>query len=264
MNVRSSASTNPVGDTAPEPQEPGSPSAAPERSAAGRSIRKPSLIAGVALLLLSALAAFGNVVVVQGLVTSGDAATTASDILASDGLFRLGVASLYLVIVLDVVVAWALLGVFSPVNRDISRLAAWFRIAYAGVFMVAIGQLAGIPDLLNSDGYANVFTPEQLQVQALLRIEAFTDIWMAGLILFGVHLFLLGYLAYRSSYVPKVIGVLLAIAGVGYAFDSFFTVFTEGSPFAISTVTFLGEFLLALWLLIRGRRISLEAAGHGI
>jgi len=87
---------------------------------------------------------------------------------------------------------------------------------------------------------------------------------MAGLILFGVHLFLLGYLAYRSSYVPKVIGVLLAIAGVGYAFDSFFTVFTEGSPFAISTVTFLGEFLLALWLLIRGRRISLEADGHGI
>ena len=264
MNVRSSASTNPVGDTAPEPQEPGSPSAAPKRSAAGRSIRKPSLIAGVALLLLSALAAFGNVVVVQGLVTSGDAATTASDILASDGLFRLGVASLYLVIVLDVVVAWALLGVFSPVNRDISRLAAWFRIAYAGVFMVATAQLAGIPDLLNSDGYANVFTPEQLQAQALLRIEAFTDIWMAGLILFGVHLFLLGYLAYRSSYVPKVIGVLLAIAGVGYAFDSFFTVFTEGSPFAISTVTFLGEFLLALWLLIRGRRISLEAAGHGI
>jgi hypothetical protein len=256
--------TNRVTDTSPELQAPGSPSAAPERSAAGRSIRKPSLIAGVALLLLSALAAFGNVVVVQGLVTSGDAATTASDILASEGLFRLGVASLYLVIVLDVVVAWALLGVFSPVNRDISRLAAWFRIAYSGVFMVAISQLAGIPDLLNSEGYAKVFTAEQLQAQALLRIEAFTDIWMAGLILFGVHLFLLGYLAFRSSYVPKVIGVLLAIAGVGYAFDSFFTVFTEGSPFAISTVTFLGEFLLALWLLIRGRRISLEADGHGI
>jgi hypothetical protein len=92
----------------------------------------------------------------------------------------------------------------------------------------------------------------------MLKIDAFTDIYMAALILFGVHLFLLGYLAYRSGYVPKTIGVLLAIAGVGYAFDSFLTVFAAGSSFAISTVTFIGEFLLALWLVIRGRTIWLE------
>ncbi len=222
---------------------------------ADRSIQNAGLIAGASLMLMAALAGFGNFVVIEGLVTPGDAAQTARDVVDSDGLFRLGVAMMYLVIVLDVVLAWALLMVFSPVSRDLSRLTAWFRLAYAGVFMVALGHLAGIPDLLTSQGYSTAFTPEQLQAQALLKTDSFNDIWMAGLLLFGVHLFLLGVLVIRSGYVPKVIGALLLVAGVGYPFDTFVSVFSEGSPFAISTFTFLGEFLLGLWLLVRGRRI---------
>lgn len=215
-------------------------------------------------MLMAALAGFGNLVVLEGLVTPGDAGKTAGDILASEGVFRFGIASLYGVVVLDVVIAWALLRVFSPVSRDISRLAAWFRLAYAGVFMVALSQLAGIPDLLNSDGYSAVFPAEQLQAQALQKFDTFNDIWFAGLILFGFHLLVIGYLAYKSGYVPRVLGVLLVIAGFGYAFDSFVTVFSDGSVFAISTVTFLGEFLLGLWLLIRGSRLSLGTDGHAV
>jgi hypothetical protein len=215
-------------------------------------------------MLMSVLGGFANLVVVEGLVTPGDAAATTRDIVASDGMFRFGVATLYLVVVLDAIVAWALFRVFSPVNVDLSRLAAWFRLVYTGVLTVAVSQLAGIPGLLNSGAYSEAFGAEQLQGQVLLRTEAFDDIWMAGLILFGVHLLIIGYLAYASGYVPRVLGVLLVIAGVGYAFDSFVTVFSDGSPFAISTVTFLGEFLLGLWLLIRGRRISLGRETHGI
>jgi hypothetical protein len=205
---------------------------------------------------MAVLAGFGNIVVVEGLVTPGDAARTADDIASAEGMFRLGVASLYLVVVLDVVVAWALMRVFSHVNGNLSRLAAWFRLAYAGVFTVAISQLAGIPDLLNDRGSAGVFTAEQVQEQALQKVVAFDDIWFAGLVLFAVHLVLVGYLAYRSGYVPKLLGVLVVIAGLGYAFDSFATVFSESPP-VVSTVTFVGEFLLCLWLLIRGRRISI-------
>ena len=72
----------------------------------------------------------------------------------------------------------------------------------------------------------------------------------------GVHLVLEGYLAYRSGYVPRVLGVLLVLAGLGYAFDSFRVVLSAGSPLLVSTVTFVGEFLLCLWLLVRGRRLS--------
>lgn len=240
----------PLDDHAPD--LPAGSSGSPDRS-----LQNAGLIAGASLMLMAALAGFGNFVVIEELVTPGDAAQTARDVVGSEGLFRLGVALLYVVIVLDVVLAWALLRVFSPVNRDISRLAAWFRLAYAGVFMVALGHLAGLPDLLNSQDYSTAFTPEQLQAHALLKTDSFADIWMAGLLLFGVHLFLLGFLVIRSGYVPKVIGVLLLVAGIGYPLDTFVSVFSEGSPFTVSTFTFLGEFLLGVWLLVRGRRMSM-------
>jgi hypothetical protein len=252
--------TNRVADRSPELEPSAAPPVPDRPRPADRSTRTASLTAGVGLLVMSVLAAVGYVGIVQPLVTPGDPVATATDIVGSAGLFRLGIAMLYAVIVLDVLVAWALLGVFAAVNRNISRLAAWFRVAYAAVFMVAIGHLAGVPDLLSNTGYSTVFTPEQLQGQAMVKLEAFQDTYMAGLILFGVHLLILGYLAYRSGYVPKVIGVLLAVAGVGYTADSLVTVFTEGTPFAISTITFLGEFLLALWLLVRGRRLTTRSA----
>ncbi|MFL6133887.1 MAG: DUF4386 domain-containing protein [Nocardioidaceae bacterium] len=225
-------------------------------SSAADPVRRAAVIAGAALTLMAALAGFGNILAVEGLVTAGDAAATARDILASEGLFRLGVASLYLAALLDVVVAWALMRVFSPVNAELSRLGAWLRLAYAAVFMVALSQLVGIPALLSGSADTGLATTGQLQAQALAKVDAFHDIWFAGLILFGAHLVVTGYLAYRSGFVPRVIGVLLVVAGAGYVFDSLVTVFIEDAPFAVSSVTFLGELLLALWLLLRGRRIA--------
>jgi hypothetical protein len=238
------------------------PPAVPAGFDASRSIRKASLIAGLGILLLAPLAAFGAIVVVEGLVTEGDAAKTAEDIMASEGMFRFGIASLYLAVILDVVIAWALFRVFGPANKSLSRLGAWLRLAYAGVFMVAISQLAGIPRLLEDEKYSAAFGADQLHAQALLKVDSFNDIYMAGLVLFGAHLLTIGYLAYKSGYVPKLLGILLVIAGFGYCFDSFGTVLSQGSPIIISTVTFVGEFLLACWLVIWGRRISLGAAGR--
>jgi hypothetical protein len=212
-------------------------------------------------MAMAALAGLGNFVAVEGLVTPGDAARTADDILAAEGTFRLGVLALYLVVVLDVVIAWALMRVFSPVSESLSRLAAWFRLAYSAIFMVAISQLAGIPDLLG--GGSGAFTSEQVDAQALLKVDAFNDIWFAGLILFAVHLVLVGYLTYRSGYVPKLLGVLIVVAGLGYAFDSVGTVLSESPP-AVSTVTFVGEFLLGVWLLFRGRRLTAGMDHHAI
>ena len=209
------------------------------------------------MLMLSVLAAFGYILVIKGLVTPGNAAQTASDITESDGLFRLGIVSLYLVIVLDVVVAWALYRVFSRVNRNISMLAAVLRTAFAGVFMVAISQLVAVPRLLGQEDHPAAFSPEQVQAQALSAINAFSDIWHAGLLLFGVHLLLIGWLAFKSGFVPKVLGVLLAIDGLSYAVDTFGTVLTDGTWTDTATFTFIGEFLLAPWLIIRSRRLAI-------
>jgi hypothetical protein len=235
---------------------------APEtpRPADGRSIRAASTTAGVGLLLMSAFAGFGKFVALDGLVTPGDARQTANDILASEGLFRLGIVSLILVIALDVVVACALYRVFSPVNKSLSIVAAAMRLVYSAVFMVAIAQLPGVLRLLTDDSSRAVFGADEVNLQASLGLAAFTDIWYVSQFLFGLHLLVEGYLAYRSGYVPRPLGALLAIAGLGYATDSLGSVLSHGSWTPVSSVTFIGEFLLALWLLIRARRIAATAS----
>jgi Domain of unknown function (DUF4386) len=217
-----------------------------------------ALVAGVALLVLAAVSAVAALVVVDGLVTTGDAARTASDIMASQGTFRLAVAGLYLVVVLDILAAWALYQFFAPVDSWLSRLAAWLRVAFAVGFLVAISQLAAVPGMLSDAGYQDAFGQQQLQAQAMVKLEAFDHTWMAALLLFGAHLALLGYLAYRSGYVPRLIGVLLVISGAGYAFDTFSSVLSA-DPVVVSTFTFLGEFLLAVWLVVRGGRVPVQA-----
>jgi hypothetical protein len=232
------------------------PDTARERAAGDPSVRRAGLAAGIGILAMAALSAFGIFYVGEGLVTQGDAVRTVEDIRASDGLFRWGTLSLYGVVVLDGVVAWALFRFLSPVSRSLARLAAWFRLAYAVVFMLAIGQLAAIPDLVTTNDYSSVFTAEEIQGQTLLKLDAFDDLWMAGLILFGIHLAIVGYLAYVSGYVPKLLGALVVVAGVGYVFDSVASTVMTSPPGTVATVTFVGEFLLGLWLVVRARRFS--------
>jgi hypothetical protein len=218
-------------------------------SVVNRSIRNASTTAGVGLLAMSVLSALGYLVAVKGLVVPGNVAWTARNIAGHEGMFRFGILSLYLVAVLDVVVGWALYRVFKPVNDALSKLAAWFRIAYAGVFFVAICQLIRVL---------------ALPARALGHINSFTNIWDAGLVLFGLNLFVLAYLAYRSGYVPRLLGVLLGIAGFGYVFDTVVRALVRGSSSDVSAITGMGEFVFALWLVFRGRRITVsDSESHG-
>jgi hypothetical protein len=209
-----------------------------------RSLRTASLIAGIALLLMAVLASFGNFVALEPLVTPGDAARTAKDIIGSEMLFRSGIACLIVVAVLDIIVAGALRTLFEAVNRDVSTMAAWFRVAYAAVFLVALSQLVGVPILL---GDAD---------QALRAIDAFTVIWHTGLVLFAIHLLLIGYLAYRSGFVAKIFGILLVIAGMGYLADGLGAVLAPNYSLNVARFTFVGEVALIFWLLIRGSRLT--------
>jgi hypothetical protein len=144
-----------------------------------RSLRTASLIAGLGLALIVVLASLGNFVAVQALITPGDAAKTAQDILNSEALFRLGIACLILAAVLDMIVAVALLVLFEPVSRGVSTMAALFRVAYTAVFLVAITQLVVALGLLGDP------------TQAMQAVDAYNTIWLVGLIFFGVHLVLI-------------------------------------------------------------------------
>ena len=209
-----------------------------------RSLRRASLTAGIALALMAVLAAFAVFGATNPSITAGDAAKTAQDIAQSQTLFRWGIACMIVVVVLDIIVASALRTLFASVNASISNMAAWFRVAYAAVYLVAILQLVIALGLLGDPN------------QAARAIDAYNTIWLVGLILFGVHLLLVGYLAYRSGFMAKVFGILLALAGLGYVADGFVAVLVSGDTVSVGQFTFVGEVALIFWLLIQGRRLT--------
>lgn len=216
-----------------------------------RRIRRASVIAGVSLLLMAALAGFGYLVAVEGLVAYDDASENAASILESTGLFRAGIVSLFIVIALDVVVAWALYHVFVPVHRTLSAVAAWIRGTYAAMFALAVAQLIGVLLLLTSPGTGK---PDPRNAEALAGVNTFAGTYDAGLLLFGLHLLVIGWMSVKASYVPTWLGVLVLVAGSGYIVDSLGSLLSRGAWTEVSTFTFVGEFLLAVWLVIWGGR----------
>ena len=247
---------------APSPSRTAGATADPS-AVANRGMRRAALVAGFGLLVMAVLAPAANFAVIQRLVTQGGAARTARDILASAGLFRVGILALFVVAVLDVVVAWALLRFFEPVHKGLATLAAWLRLSYAAIFAVGISQLAGVLPLLSNTRHLTAFTINQRRTLALMKIQHFQDIWHVSLVLFGLHLVLIGYLACKSGYVPRVLGVLLVIAGGGYLVDSFGRLLVTGYSVNVAAVTFIGEALFMLWLLLKGRKVTLTR-GSGV
>ncbi|MHB9146581.1 MAG: DUF4386 domain-containing protein, partial [Symbiobacteriia bacterium] len=216
------------------------------------SQRTAAIVTGLGLLLMAVLAPFAYLHVLQNLIVPGDAVTTAANIMASRGPFRISIFLLLIVAILDVVAAWGFYVVLKPVNRSLSLLAAWFRILFAAVFAVALNNLLSVSELLSGSPYLGVFEPGQLSAQAMLFTKAFSNGWQIGLFIFGLHLLVLGYLIYKSSVFPRFLGILLVLASFGYMIDSIGILFIPGYHMAIASLTFVGEALIIFWLLWRG------------
>jgi hypothetical protein len=222
------------------------------------STRQAALIAGLGLLLMTVLAGLANVAVLERLVSEGDATRTTSDILESFGGFRLAIIALFLVAALDVVVAWALWVLFDRVHHAVAVLAAWCRGLYAAIFAVAISYLVAAALLLgDSPPYEPVDT--RVAGEVLAGIQQFDDLWSLGLGLFGVHLLLIGWLAFTSGFVPRFIGVLVVIAGAGYLIDALGSRLTTTYAIEVATFTFIGEVALMVWLLVFAARSRFQS-----
>jgi len=228
------------------------------------SLRQAAIIAGIGLLLMAIIAPFAEFSVRQGLIVPGDAATTAHNIMANEGLFRMAICVYLIVAMLDVVVAWALYVFLKPVNKSLSLLAAWFRVVYAGILTVVLVNFVTALQLLSSADYLSAFGTDQVYAQAMLFLNAFSDGWNIGLAIFGLHLLILGYLVFKlSGYMPKILGVLVMIAGLGYLIDSFGKLLSPTYDANIALFTFIGEVLLIFWLFFKGVRISNPSTEEG-
>ncbi|MGO4689155.1 DUF4386 domain-containing protein [Glaciibacter sp. 2TAF33] len=211
------------------------------------SPRTASLVAGVSLALMAVLAPLGNFGAIAPLIAAGDAAQTAAAIGNAPAQWLFGVVALFLVTILDIVVAAAWYVLFAPVSRVVSAVAAWLRVAFAVGFMVAISQLVVALDRLDDPA------------AVVSATHAFSTIWLISLGVFGTHLLVIAALAYRSGFVARIFGALLAVAGLGYIADAVGTVFIPGFTAVFGSLLFIGEVAIIFWLLIKGRR--LVAAG---
>jgi hypothetical protein len=212
------------------------------------SLRTAAIVAGLGLLLMSILAPIVQFNVFQSLVVPGDGKTTTDNILASIGIFRIGIVSFLIVAILDIIVAWALYILLKPANQSLSLLAAWFRVVYSAIFAVALVNLLSVLQLLPGAGISGFETASQV----MLSLGAFQSGWDMGLVIFGLHLVVLGFLAFKSGYIPKWLGILLVIAGLGYMVDSIGKFLLPGYNVTISLYTFIGEPLFMIWLFWKG------------
>ncbi|MGB9205613.1 MAG: DUF4386 domain-containing protein [Terriglobales bacterium] len=213
-------------------------------------------IGGVLYLILILVGMFAVIFVRSKLIVSGDATATANNITASPLLWRLGIAGDLTMHVCDVPLMLIFYVLLRPVNRNLALLAVLFNLVQTAVLVANKLNLLTALFLLGNAGYLKAFEPHQLHALSYLSLKLHDYGFGVGLIFFGCECLVVGYLIFRSGYLPKTLGVLMQIAGLCYPTNSFALLlaptFANVIFPAILVPAFIGELSLCLWLLVKG------------
>ncbi len=225
-------------------------------STTDRSPMRYARVAGILYILLVPLSIFGIQYVPSTLIVPGDAAATARNILASESLYRLSIVSALTVQIVNIFVVLFLYKLLKPVNKNMASLMVIFLLIAVPIAMFnELNRLAVLLVLGGADS-STAFTTGQLQNLMTL----FTGLYKSGTniagIFWGLWLFPMGYLVFKSRFLPKLIGILLIIGCFGYLADSVIFFLVPNFHVTISQFTFIGEILLPLWLLIKGVNVE--------
>ncbi len=190
------------------------------------------------------------------LIVAGDPAATANNIMASPGLWRIGIALEYVCIICTIILAMIYYYLLRPVHKELNLLAAFFRMVSIPLQAVSLVFLIEALFPLTQKGFLDSFTADQLYRMASLSIKAHSAGYSVSLLILGFCFLIHGYLIFKSDFLPKVLGILIQIAGVGYIIHDF-TFILEPSltkwtfPIAMLPVL-VGETSLSIWLLVKG------------
>jgi Domain of unknown function (DUF4386) len=212
-------------------------------------------VAGLLYLIVIVAGIFAEIFVRGRLVVANDAAATAHNIVTHELLYRLGFAAELIEILCGVFLALIFYELFKVVNRRIALLVVFFNLVGAAIESVNLLNHLAPLTLLGGGSYLSAIPVDQLQAQAFLSLKLFELGFAISLVFFGVFCLLLGYLIFRSGFLPRIIGVLLAFQGLCYAINSFTDFLAprySAIIFSILTVSAVGEISLCLWLLVMG------------
>ena len=232
------------------------PTTAPPKTKAPDRLRRLTKVAGSLYLVIFVVYPL-SIMVRANLVVPGDAAATADNIRAQETLFRWGMAGEASIVLVEVVLAAVLYALLRPVSRSMSLAASLARVAEAvvmaaGCLVTSVFTLVAVSD----NGYLAAFEADQRDGLALFFQEANDHIVLIWGFFFALSLLLTGWLVHRSGFLPRVIGILLALAGTGYLVQSFGTFLAPGMTDVWATGVLVlaipGELVFALWLLAKG------------
>jgi hypothetical protein len=222
------------------------------------SLNKTAKIVAILTLIIVFLAPFSMLYVPSTLIVAGDASTTSANIMANDSLFRMAMASDAIVFLLEIVLTVMIFALMKPVNETLSLVASYARLAMTVVQGINLLNYFFVLLLLSGASYLNVFEAEQLQAMTMLFLNLHDSVVLIWGAFFAVHLLVLGYLVYKSGYIPKLIGIFLVITAVIYFVQSFGTILLPQYKEAFSSMASLAfiEIVFPLWLLIKGVKVS--------
>ncbi|RDY69067.1 DUF4386 domain-containing protein [Halobacillus trueperi] len=213
--------------------------------------RKPAIIAGMSLLLMTLAAFFSYGYAHSSLVVYEDAAKTHDLLQSSLSLFHLEIVGWVVIIITDLIVSWAFYKVLKPIHSSYALLAGVLRLFYTIILTTAVFRLWMVSQVIQSDSGA--------APQVMANILSFEKIWSMGLIVFGVHLIMVGFLALKADFIPKWISILLMIAGVSYLLIHSmynglpqYETLTTTIETVLSLPMMIGELGFGIWLLVKG------------
>jgi hypothetical protein len=224
-----------------------------------KSAFSPQLYAragGLAYLIII-VAGFMDEMFVRGkLIVSGDPAGTAHNILTHPLLWRIGIAGDLIMHICDAVVAIVLYILLKPVNKNIALMALFLGLVQTASLVANKMNLVMPLLLLNNSAYLQSLDTHALQTFAYLSVVAHGYGFGIGLIFFGCECLLNGWLLIKSGYFPRVLGIMIKIAGLCYLLNSFALILSPALSNALFPVILLppliAELSLSLWLLFKG------------
>ena len=145
-------------------------------------------IAGLGYLIIFISGIFANFFVLESLIVPESPAGTIENIMANQLLFRVGIFSFMIMVIFDILLAWLLYILLKPVNTKLSLFSGWLRLVNGTIFGIALYHLLNVLEIVGGADYIKMLDPGQLQAQVLLFLHSFNQLWLIGLVFFGLHL----------------------------------------------------------------------------
>lgn len=216
-------------------------------------------IGGVLYLIIIFAGALGQIFIRGKLIVPSDAASTAANLMASQSLWRIGIAGDILMHVFDIPLMLILYLLLKPVNKNLAAAAVLFNLIQTAVLVVNKLNLLMPLFLLGNAEYLKALELQQLQALAYLPLRLHDYGFGIGLIFFGCVCLVQGYLIFRSGFLPKIIGVLMALAGLSYLANSITLILAPAYAemvLPVLALALLGELALSLWLIVKGVKLE--------